>query len=414
MRTDIVIIGDEILSGETHDSNSHSIAKKLTEIGIITGRITVVGDTKEEISNAVRSALRKADIVFTVGGLGVTGDDITKQIIAELLNKKMEFNAELLEEVKAKYRNTGRRKLSESMKAYGDVPAGSVILPNSVGISPGILIKKGKKSVIMLPGPPVELNAIMDEGVIPYLEKTFTHVSYLKRIIRTAGTGEINLYEKLKPVISRWKSTSVSFLPSLKGVTIVLRMKDIKSRDAANIIDKKQKEIVKHIKKYVYSLEDIELPEAVSRELIKKNLTISTAESCTGGAISSALTDISGSSAYFMNGIVCYSNESKIKILGVPKEIIEKYGAVSPQTARAMAQGVRKISKTDISVAATGIFGPTGGIIKKPVGLVYIGYADKNGTSVSKHNFGKKRERNKIRTTQEALNIVRKKLFTFR
>lgn len=262
----------------------------------------------------------------------------------------------------------------------------------------------------MLPGPPRELNAIMDEGIIPYLEKTLLNVSYLKRIIRTTGTGEINLYETLKPVISRWKSVSVSFLPSLKGVTIVLRMKDIKDKDAGKILDEKQKEIVKQIRKYVYSLEDIELSEALSRELIKKKLTISTAESCTGGAISSALTDISGSSAYFMNGIVCYSNESKIKILGVPKDIIERYGAVSPQTARAMAEGVRKISKTDIGIAATGIFGPTGGTIKKPVGLVYIGYSDKNGTSVSKHNFGKKRERNKIRTTQEALNIVRKKI----
>lgn len=144
MRIDIVIIGDEILSGETHDSNSHTIAKKLTEIGIKTGRITVVGDTIEEISNAVKSALRKADIVFTAGGLGVTGDDKTKQVIAELLNKKMEFNAELLEEVKVKYGNIGRRKLSESMKAYGDVPAGSVILPNSVGISRGFWLKKGK------------------------------------------------------------------------------------------------------------------------------------------------------------------------------------------------------------------------------------------------------------------------------
>ncbi|MFC1557757.1 competence/damage-inducible protein A [candidate division KSB1 bacterium] len=410
MRVDIVIIGDEILSGETYDSNSHSIVKKLTEIGIKTGRITLVGDIKEEISSAVKSALRKADIVFTVGGLGMTGDDITKQVIAELLNKKMEFNAELMEEVKAKYRKICMRKLTESMKGYGDVPAGSVMLPNSVGISPGILITKGKKSVIMLPGPPRELNAIIDEGIIPYLEKTLIHASYLKRIIRTTGTGEINLYEILKPVISRWRSVSVSFLPNLKGVTIVLRMKNIKNRNAGRILDEKQKEIVNHIKKYVYSLEDIELSEAVSRELIKKNLTISTAESCTGGSISSALTDISGSSAYFMNGVVCYSNESKIKILGVPKDIIEKYGAVSPQTARAMAENVRKISKTDIGISTTGVFGPTGGTQKKPVGLVYIGYADKNGTSVFKHNFGKKRERNKIRTTQEALNLVRKKI----
>jgi len=407
---DIIIIGDEVISGEIVDTNSAYIAEKLTEIGIIVRRIIAIGDDKEEIEFFVKNSLNDVEIIITSGGLGITIDDITKQVVAGIFNKELVIDDSLLKKIKERYKNLNYKSSPKSITEIAKIPSGAKLFPNPEGSAPGILIESGKKALILLPGIPREMKAIVSESVIPYLKKKITDIVYLNKIIRTTGIGENRLSEILEPTISNWKNPYVSFLPGLEGVDIRLRIKGVERDKAEKILEDAKNEILKHINEWVYTTEDESMIDVVSRLLKEKGITVAIAESCSGGSISSSLTDISGSSNYFDCGIISYSNQAKINILGVPEEMIERYGAVSSQVAVAMAEGVRRIAKTDIGLSTTGIFGPTGDTPKKPVGLVYIGYSDKKGSMFERYLFGNERERNKIRTTQEALNLLRKNI----
>ncbi len=410
MKADLIIIADEVLSGEIVDTNSAFIAEKLTDIGVEVRRIVAIGDVRKEIEFSVKNSLPDVELVITSGGLGITVDDVTKEVIAGIFGKELVFNDSLYKKIKERYNNLGHKILSGKTREFAKIPSGAKIFPNPEGTAPGILIESDNKSLILLPGIPREMKAIMSESVIPYLKEKITDVVYLKKVIRTTGIGESRLAEILDPIISNWKNPYVSFLPRIEGVDIRLRIKGVKRDEAEKRLDDAKNEVLKHIKRWVYTTEDESLIDVVSRLLNEKKLSISVAESCSGGSISSVLTDISGSSKYFDSGVVSYSNHAKIYILGVRKEIIKKYGAVSSQTAIAMAEGIRNISDTDIGLSTTGIFGPTGAAPKKPVGLVYIGYSDKKGSEFKEYLFGNDRRRNKIKTTQEALNMLRKNI----
>jgi len=409
---DIIIIGDEVISGEIVDTNSAYIAEKLTEIGITVRRIIAVGDDKEEIEFFVKNSLNDVEFVITSGGLGITIDDITKQVIAGIFKKELVIDNSLLKKISERYKNLNYKSLPKSVKEIAKIPSGAKFFPNPAGSAPGILIESGKNALILLPGIPREMKAIVSESVIPYLKKKITDIVYLSKIIRTTGIGENRLSEILEPTISNWKNPYVSFLPRLEGVDIRLRIKGVERDKAGKILEDAKNEILKHINKWVYTTEDESLIDVVSRLLKEKGITVAVAESCSGGSISSSLTDKSGSSNYFDCGVVSYSNQAKIDILGVPEEMIERYGAVSSQVAVAMAEGVRRIAKTDIGLSTTGIFGPTGAAPKKPVGLVYIGYSDKKGSISERYLFGNERERSKIRTTQEAIKMLRENIIS--
>jgi len=407
---DIIIIGDEVISGEIVDTNSAYIAEKLTEIGVTVRRIIAVGDNKEEIEFFINNSLGNVELVITSGGLGITIDDITKRAVADIFGKEIVIDNSAFKKIKERYNNLGYKELPKSSIEFAKIPSGAKILLNSAGAAPGILMELNGKMVILLPGIPREMKAIMSESVIPYLTEIISDTVYLTKIIRTTGIGENRLSEILNPTISNWTNPSVSFLPRLEGVDIRLRVKDVKKDEAEKILEDSKRKILRHIKKWVYTTEDETLAEVISRIIKEKKLTVSIAESCSGGSISSILTDISGSSEYFDCGVVSYSNQAKIDILGVPEETIMKYGAVSSQVAVAMAEGVRTVADTDIGLSTTGIFGPTGATPKKPIGLVYIGYSDKKGSDCKRYQFGKDRNRNKMKTIQEALNILREKI----
>jgi len=409
---DIIIIGDEVISGEIVDTNSAYIAEKLTEIGITVRRIIAIGDDKEEIEFFVKNSINDVEFVITSGGLGITIDDITKQVVAGIFKKELVIDNSLLKKIKERYKNLNLKSLPKRITEIAKIPSGAKFFPNPAGSAPGILIESGKKALILLPGIPREMKAIMSESVIPYLKKKVTDIVYLNKIIRTTGIGENRLSEILEPTISNWKNPYVSFLPGLEGVDIRLRIKGVERDKAEKMLEDAKNKILKHINKWVYTTEDESLIDVVSRLLKEKGIMVAVAESCSGGSISNSLTDKSGSSNYFDCGVVSYSNRAKINILGIPEKTIERYGAVSSQVAVAMAEGIRRIAKTDIGLSTTGIFGPTGATQQKPVGLVYIAYSDKKGSMFERFLFGEYRERNKIKTNQEVFNLLREKIIS--
>jgi len=399
MKAEIITIGDEILSGQTIDTNSAYIGEKLNHLGIEIIFKTSVGDNIKNISEAIYNALNRADVVITTGGLGPTNDDLTKKAVVKVFRKNLVFHEEILKKVESNFRKRGisMPKINQNQAL---IPQGAKALNNLWGTAPGIFIEDGKKLFFALPGVPLEMRSILESEVLKILQKK-TKTKFFQKRLKTTGTAESVIYEKVEKLIKGKKDTNIAFLPSFLGVDIKLTTKS----------EEKLKEVEKEIKNIlgntIYGEEDIALEEVLGKLLLEKKKTISVAESCTGGLIGKRFTNVSGSSQWFERGVISYSNRSKIELLGVSEEMLEKYGAVSEQVAILMAEGIRKISKTDFGLSATGIAGPTGGTPEKPVGLVFIGFAHENDSFAEKFLFGEDRNTNRERTAQAALNLVR-------
>lgn len=399
MKAEIVTIGDEILLGQTIDTNSAYISRKLSQLGIDVNYKTSVGDEIKNISEALTTALSRADLVIATGGLGPTNDDITKKAIVKVFKRNLVFHEEILAEVEESFRKRGVEmpKINQNQAL---LPQGSKAIPNHFGSAPGIFIQEEDKIFFALPGVPLEMRSMIERDVLKILDKT-TEIKVFERKIKTTGTPESAVYERIESVLTTGSEVKVAFLPSSLGVDIRLNSK---SDEKLAALENKIKEILGDS---VYGEGDITLEEVVGRLLKDKRKTISVAESCTGGLIGKRFTNVSGSSDYFDSGVISYSNESKIKLLKVDQDMIEKHGAVSEQVAILMAEGIRRISKTDYGLSATGVAGPTGGTAEKPVGLVWIGFAHENDSFAQKFLFGEDRETNRQRAAQAALNLVR-------
>lgn len=399
MKAEIITIGEEILLGQTIDTNSAYISQKLSQLGIDVTYKTSVGDDIKNISEALATALSRADLVITTGGLGPTNDDITKKAMVKVFKRNLVFHEEILKKVEESFRKRGMEmpKINQNQAL---LPQGSKAIPNQFGSAPGIFIQEKNKLFLALPGVPLEMKSMMENDVLRILEKT-PEVKVFQKKLRTTGIPESAIYERIEPIFKRRSEVKVAFLPSFLGVDIRLNSK---SQEKLGGMENNIKEVLGNS---VYGENDITLEEIVGKLLKDKGKTISVAESCTGGLISKRFTNISGSSEYFERGVVSYSNQAKMELLKVPQDMIEKYGAVSEQVAILMAEGIRRISKTDYGLSATGIAGPTGGTPEKPVGLVWIGFAHENDSFAEKFLFGEDRETNRQRATQAALNLVR-------
>jgi nicotinamide-nucleotide amidase len=399
MKAEIVTIGDEILLGQTVDTNSVYISQKLSQLGIDVNHKTSVGDDINSISEALTTALSRADLVIATGGLGPTNDDITKKAIVKVFKRNLVFHEEILVQIEESFRKRGMEmpKINQNQAL---LPQGSRAIPNHFGSAPGILIQEENKIFFALPGVPLEMRTMMENDVLKMLEKT-SKVKVFEKRIRTTGVPESAIYERIEPVLTPASEVKVAFLPSFLGVDIRLNSK---SDEKLVEIENKIKEILGNS---VYGEGDITLEGVVGKLLKDRRKSISVAESCTGGLIGKRFTNVSGSSEYFERGVVSYSNASKMELLKVPQDMIEKHGAASEQVAILMAEGIRRLSKTDYGLSATGIAGPTGGTPEKPVGLVWIGFAHENDSFAQKFLFGEDRETNRQRAAQAALNLVR-------
>lgn len=406
LNAEILAVGTELLLGDILNTNAQYLSKKLAELGISTYFQTVVGDNSERLKNALETAFSRADLVITTGGLGPTPDDLTKETGAEYFGLKMIPDEMSLKMLKDYFKDKDMPK-SNLKQAY--VPEGSVVFQNNNGTAPGCMIEKNGKILIMLPGPPYEAKPMFEEYVFDYFckKQDFTLVS---KVLHLAGIGESAAAEEVSDIIN--KSENPTIAPYAKQNEMLFRItaKGKNTAEAEMLLKPMCDEIYKRLGKYIYGEDETTLEEAVIKEVAKKQMTLSIAESCTGGMLSSRIVDCAGASSVFVDGVVSYSNESKEKRLNVKRETLEKYGAVSAETASEMAYGICKMLKTQIGISTTGIAGPDGGTPEKPVGLVYIGLCINGETFTKELKLKGNRSKIRARTVAEALAFILEKL----
>lgn len=408
MNAEIISVGTELLLGEILNTDARFLAAELSELGINVFYQTVVGDNRGRLIDAVRTAAERSDIIIVSGGLGPTQDDITKEVVCEYFNKELVLHEESLkrmeEYLKRKGLNTVKCNRKQAM-----LPKGCIVLPNNCGTAPGCIIEENGKTAIMLPGPPHELEAMYTESVKPYLIKKSEDIIYSENL-KIFGMGESKVSELLNKYISDYTNPTVAPYAETPGVRLRITAKCKSEDDGKQMVGEVKKEIEDILGDVIYSDKGETLPEAVVHMLTEKGLKISSAESCTGGLFAKLITDIPGSSAVLDESYVTYANEAKTKILGVRSQTLEKYGAVSEQTAREMADGLYSVTKSSICAVFTGIAGPGGGTAEKPVGLVYTGVCINGKTDVYKLQLSGSRDKIRYQACLEVFDLIRKKI----
>ncbi|WP_026885251.1 competence/damage-inducible protein A [Clostridium beijerinckii] len=406
MKAEIIAIGTEILLGDIINSNAQYLAQELAALGIDMYYQQVVGDNERRVMHAFDEAYSRSDIIITTGGLGPTDDDIRKEVAAKYFNKKLIQDSDSIEKIR-NYFKFRERTMTENNLKQGLIPEGAIIINNDNGTAPGVIIEEDNKIMIILPGPPKEMKPMFEESIKPYLQEKSDSI-LVSRVINILGIGESAVAEEIKDLIDT--QTNPTIAPYAKDVGVMLRItaKAETKDEALKLIEPIEVEIKNRLGDNVYATEDASIEEVVAKLLIEKKLTISTAESCTGGMIASSLINYPGISEVFLEGAVTYSNEAKHNRLGVNNDTLNKYGAVSEETAREMAIGIAKTSKTDVSIVTTGIAGPEGGTLEKPVGLVFIGVYVQGKVTVQRCLF--KGDRNKVRlqATIKGLDMLRR------
>lgn len=409
---EIITVGDELLIGQTVDTNSAWMGMQLSMRGIRVNRITSISDRREEIIAAFDEALGRVPLVLMTGGLGPTSDDITKETLAEYFGTRLVMNQEVLEEVTT--RITRRNlEMNENNRRQAMVPEGCRVLANHAGTAPAMLFEKDGKLIVSMPGVPSEMKHIMQEHVLPMVAAMTGGSTIIHRNIMTFGTFEAKLAERLEGFEKELPAmVKLAYLPA-HGI-IKLRLTGI--GDNAELVRRTEEEQVRKlysiIPDVIYGEDEVTLEETIGKLLLDNNMTVSTAESCTGGRIASMITSVPGSSAWYRGSVVAYDNSIKTRVLGVDPAVISSYGAVSEETVRAMAEGMRSLASTDYAIAVTGIAGPTGGTPGKPVGTVWIAVASAAGIVAEKHRFADDRQINISRSATYALNLLRKQIIS--
>lgn len=412
MKCEIIAVGTELLLGNIVNTNAQYLSQKMADLGIDVFYQISVGDNMQRLSETIKTSLERSDIIVTCGGLGPTADDMTKEGVSEALGLKLLPDNASIKKIEGMFKLMNRPMTENNIK-QGYIPEGATILENDNGTAPGVIVEKEGKIVVMLPGPPRELHPMFENKVLPYL-RTKVNSVIRSRMLRVIGIGESTIEDMLKEIFKN--QTNPTIAPYAKEGEVHLRI--TAKRDTAEEADRLIAEMEQGVKSIlgenIYGYDEESLEEVVLKLLQEKKMTLSLAESCSGGLIANRLTDIPGASASLMGGIVSYSNKAKIDILGVKEDTINKYGAVSSQTAEEMAIGTKKINETDIGVSVTGIAGPEGGSEQKPVGLCYIGIAIGDTVKVHRMNFNGNRKRIKWNTSNMALDLLRRELLVLK
>jgi nicotinamide-nucleotide amidase len=412
MKAAIITIGDELLIGQTVDTNSAWIGAELSKSGFDVCRITSVHDRREDIIYALNEAAGKSDVVLITGGLGPTSDDITKRTLCEFFNTGLVTNHEVLQMIEGMM-SKRNFPMNENNRRQADVPESCRVLKNATGTAPGMWFEKEGTIFISMPGVPYEMKYIMTEHVLPELNKHFISQTIIHRNIMTYGTFEARLAEMFTDFESGLpENIKLAYLPASGVIKLRLTVTGSEYEALLNLINGQVKLLYKIIPDFIYGENEDSLAMVIGKLLKAKNKTVSTAESCTGGEIAHMITSVPGSSAYYKGSVVAYSNSVKTQLLGVKEDIIEKNGAVSEKVVQNMAHGARNLLKTDYAVAISGIAGPDGGTEAKPVGTVWIAVASENGIVSEKRVFGNDRITNIERFSLAALNLLRRQIIS--
>jgi nicotinamide-nucleotide amidase len=409
LTAEIIAIGSELLTPNRSDTNSLWLTQKLNDIGVEVMLKTVVGDDEARLEEAIRDAVKRSDIVITTGGLGPTEDDITRQSTAKAIGRKLEYHTELENELRERFRRWGR-EMPEINKRQAYVIEGAEIMPNPNGSASGMYLEADHTRIAIFPGPPREMRPMFEDFVFDRLKAAAGDVVVHRRVLKVSGMGESAVDEAIAPVYVTYPTVQTSILFNKSEVEIHLSAKSDRADEANTTLEELVEKVVGKLGVAVFSLKGETLEEVVGKLLASEGKTLSVAESCTGGLIGARLTDIPGSSAYFSEGVVAYSNEAKMRTLGVAEETLTQFGAVSAETASAMAIGMRERAQTDYAVSVTGIAGPDGGSAEKPVGTVFIGYSDASKTKTLDLVLPGDRELVRWRSSQATLDYLRRQL----
>lgn len=394
---EIICVGTELLLGDIVDTNSAFLSRELAKLGISVYHKCTVGDNPKRLRAVIEEAMGRSDLIITSGGLGPTYDDLTKEVVSEAFGRTLHEDGDVLERIRAYFAETGR-KMTENNKKQAMIPCGATVITNNYGTAPAILIEGSECTAIMLPGPPRELEPVFSEEVVPYLERHADSVLVSKNIL-IVGMGESSVEAVLAPLMRASENPTIA--PYCKEGEVRLRVTaKAKTRAEASALCDEMIENVKNteVGKFICGVDSEDIAEALVKLFSEKGATVSSAESCTGGLIAKMITDVAGSSAVLIGGAVTYAISAKEKMIGVPAELIEKYGVVSAEVAEAMACGVRELLGTDFAVSSTGIAGPGGGTEETPVGTVYIGIASEKGVRSKRLSLSGKRDRDYVRT----------------
>lgn len=406
MQTEIITIGDELLIGQTVNTNAAWIGKELSINGFNVFRCTTITDAQEDILISLENALSRSEFVIITGGLGPTKDDVTKETLCEFFDTKLTLRKDVLERIKMYFEDKGREMLPSNIQ-QAELPEACMVLDNHLGTASGMWFEKEGKIIVSIPGVPYEMKALMEQEILPRAKAHFSVNGLYYQTLMTQGIGESFLAEKIKNWEDRIYNDglALAYLPS-PGI-VKLRLSSKKGTTDAQLINQYFDELKKQLPKYVYGTNDSSIFEVIGQLLKQKGLTLGTVESCTGGGIAHEIVQVSGSSAYFEGSLVTYSNRLKNKLALVQNKTLEKYGAVSEQVVREMAEGGRKVLGVDCIMAVSGVAGPDGGSPEKPVGTVWISIATPEITVAKKFLFGKDRGRNLTMTALSATNMLR-------
>nr|WP_319512408.1 competence/damage-inducible protein A [uncultured Draconibacterium sp.] len=409
MKAEIITIGDEILIGQIVDTNSAWMGEQFNLNGIEIYQITSVHDDHDHIIRAIKSAEENADLVVITGGLGPTKDDITKHTLCEYFDTKLVFHEPTLKTIYERFKHRGI-EMNKLNRDQAMLPESCTILPNKMGTAPGMWFEKNDTIFVSMPGVPFEMKYLVEFELLPRLRKTGRTKAIFHKTVLTQGVPESMLAER----ISDWEDAlpthiKLAYLPNPMAVRLRLSAIGEDVEVLKNDVESEIEKLQKIIPEAIFGYDTETMSEVIGRELVKQNKKLAVAESCTGGYISHLITSVSGSSEYYNGSVTSYSNEMKEQLLGVSRENLEKYGAVSEQVAREMVEGVKRVMKADYAVATTGIAGPTGGTEEKPVGTVWIAVSGPEKTVVKKFTFvGDQRDRNIVRAGQTALQLLRR------
>ena len=409
MNAEIIAIGSELLTPDRLDTNSLFLTRQLNRLGIAVERKTIVGDEPERLRDAFREALARTKLVISTGGLGPTLDDLTREAVSDLLARKLRINEAVLRGIEGRFRRLGRT-MSENNRRQALVPEGADVLENPVGTAPGLWLEPQGRVLVLLPGPPAELQAIFTQHVEPRLARLGGGLRLCSRELRVAGLPESEVDQRAAPIYSAYADVQTTILAAPGEIQIHLRSWTGDAAATERTFQEMVERLTLALGESVFTTSGESLEQIVARELTRNQATIAAAESCTGGLLAERLTRVPGSSAYFRGGVVCYSNDLKTAWADVPPDLIESQGAVSSAVAQALAAGIRRRTGATLGVGITGIAGPAGGSPEKPVGLVHIALADASAGSERAVQLSGDRERIRWQASQLALDLTRRYL----
>ena len=409
MDAEIIAVGSELLTPLYQDTNSLFLTERLNSLGIEVRFKTVVGDRADDLATALREALSRSPLIILTGGLGPTEDDLTRGVVSGVLRRPLREVPEIRRQIQERLARFGR-PMAENNLRQAMVPEGAVWLENNNGTAPGIWIEHDHNIVVLLPGPPGELEAMFDAACVPRLAQASMEQRIKTRVYKVVGLPESEVDKRAAAIYQAYENPTTTILAKPGAIEIHLRARAATDQEAEARLAELGDQLELALGEYIFSTHGESLEEVVGMYLVMRQKTVAVAESCSGGLLAERLTRNSGSSNFFLGGAICYCNALKTSLAGVPTTLIEEHGAVSQPVAQAMAEGIRARTGASLGVGITGIAGPTGGSREKPVGLVFIGLADERGTQVREFRFPGNRERVRLWATQMALEMIRRRI----